>query len=152
MKRLRAEFFPFSWIGYFYLIKSNNLNFSEKTKQRIKDAILDRCEGIQHQEFDIANLDSIVADIEAAINAEESELRSLPRDPVVTATSPKLRAKAPRVGQFIDVYARDLQHSVPMEVFDVRGNTVTCGYNDIEYAVRLEVVGNGHVRWEGSND
>ena len=44
-------------------------------REKIKDAILNYCEGITWQEFDINNLDSMVNDIEKVIEGEKETKR-----------------------------------------------------------------------------
>jgi hypothetical protein len=41
--------------------------FTEETRKKIKEAILNYCEGIEYQEFSIGNLDLMVDDIEKAV-------------------------------------------------------------------------------------
>lgn len=125
------------------------MKFSAETKLKIRDAILNECEGIQYQEFDIDKLDTMIANIETIVEDANEELRREPSRPVIVSTGPKVRAKAPKVGSHIDVYARELQRSVSMEVFDRRENTLFCGFEGIEYTVRLQSVGGNDYRWEG---
>jgi hypothetical protein len=70
----------------------------------------------------------------------------------------KVTAKVPPIGSLINVYADELQRSVPMEVFDRTGNLLSCGYEGIEYTVRLAKMVNSLsgenenvYRWEGSS-
>lgn len=72
-----------------------------------------------------------------------------PSRPVIISTKPKAKAKAPKIGSHISVYALDLNRAVSMEVFDVRGNTLSCGFEDLEYTVRLQPTGENDYRWEG---
>jgi len=47
------------------------MEFTEKTRTLIKDAILNQCEGITHMEFSIDKIDEIVDDIQNAVNTQE---------------------------------------------------------------------------------
>lgn len=125
------------------------MRFSAETKLKIRDAILNECEGIQHQEFDIDKLDTMIANIERIVEDANEELRREPSRPVIVSTKPKVRAIAPKIGSHIDVYVGELQRSVSMEVFDRRENTLFCGFEDIEYTVRLQSIGGNDYRWEG---
>lgn len=127
------------------------MNFSEETKNKIKEAILNYGEGITYVEFDIANLDNMVTDIEKIVSDEEEALRGEPERPVMTATN---RAKAPKVGSMIRAYISDLQRSELVRVIEVMGNHVMCEFEDIEYCVKLKTVNFGsgsELRWEASS-
>lgn len=81
-------------------------------------------------------------------------------DPQITISeNGKVTAKVPPIGSLINVYSIEFQRSVPMEVFDRTGNLLSCGYEGIEYTVRLvKMVGSlsgepnkDYYRWEGSS-
>jgi hypothetical protein len=67
------------------------MEFTEKTRTQIKDAILNQCEGITHMEFSIDKIDEIVQDIETAVNEQEASEPALgyrqSRDGSVSYTS-----------------------------------------------------------------
>ena len=47
------------------------MEFTERTRNLVKEAILNQCEGINHMEFSIDKIDEIVNDIQSAVTDQE---------------------------------------------------------------------------------
>ena len=95
------------------------------------------------------NKSSLISLIKEVLQEDATDHPMIKKDPITH----KISAKAPKIGSKILVYIADenISRSELMTVIDIAPKFLSCEYQDIEYYVTLQKVGD-HYRWSGTSN